>query len=170
MCQHHHHDHHDSHEHHCCGKCGGHCGCHSLTLTEREQAFVRCLAQMPFLPVARFLLRSTKSEHLESVALAPAYILDAEDTMEHVKETGAVLHELEEKGLITLDYDVPLQNYDYQVYFHSAVYQSFQQTVEEAKTRPDFLYNIGIMELGSIALTQRGYEIADRLKSATSIA
>ena len=167
MCHHHHHD---SHGHHCCGKCSGHCGCGSLTLTTREQAFIRCLAQLPFLPVAQFLLRSTKSEHLEAIALAPVYILDPEDTIDHIKETGIVLRGLEEKGLITLDYDVPLQNYDYQTYHSSAVYHSFQQTVEEAKTRSDFLYNIGVMELGSMALTQRGYEIADRLKEDASIA
>ena len=167
MCHHHHHD---SHEHHCCGKCGGHCGCGSLSLTEREQAFIRCLTQVPFLPVAQFLLRSTKSEHLEAIALAPVYILDPEDTMEHIKETGIILHGLEEKGLITLDYDVPLQNYDYKTYHDSAVYQSFRQTVEEAKARPDFLYNIGIMELGSMALTQRGYGVADRLSKKASIA
>lgn len=167
MCQHHHHD---SGKRHCCGKCGGHCGCHSLALTEREQAFIRCLKQLPFLPVAQFILHSTKSEHLEAVALAPVYILDAEDTIEHIKETGALLRELEEKGLITLDYEVPLQDFDYQVYYESAVYQSFLQTVTEAKKKTDFLYNIGIMELGSMALTQYGYEIADQLKDSASIA
>lgn len=168
MCHHHHH--HGSHEHQCCGKCHGHCGCSTLTLTPREQAFIRCLKQIPFLPIAQFLLRSTKSEHLESIALAPVYILDPEDTLAHIKETGSVLKGLEEKGLITLDYDIPLQNYDYQSYHCSAAYCSFQQTVDEAKTRPNFLYNIGVMELGSMALTQRGYEISDQLMEDISIA
>ena len=167
MCHHHHHG---SEEHHCCGKCGGHCGCRSLTLTEREQAFIRCLAQLPFLPVAQFLLRSTKSEHLESVALAPVYILDPEDTIEHIKETGIVLQGLEDKGLITLDYDTPLQNHDYHTYHNSFAYRFFRQTAEDAKEHPEFLYDIAIMELGSMALTQRGYDVADRLRKDVSIA
>lgn len=150
------------HRHHCCGNCGGG-HCHSLTLSEREQAFLRCLGQIPYLPVARFLLRSIKSAHLESVALAPVYLLDAEDSMEHVKESGNLLLALEEKGLITLDYEEKLQGCDYETYYCSEVYHSFLDTVAEAKLHMDFLYDIGIMECGSMALTERGYAAVDAL-------
>lgn len=164
MCNHHHH--HEGEGHHCCGGCGG-CCCHHTALTEREEAFIRCLAQIPYLPVTRFLLRSTKSEHLESVALEPVYLLDIGDSMEHVQESGNVLRSLEEKGLITLDYDAPLQGYDYQTFLDSHVYRYFQETVEEAKARQDFLYDIGVMEQGSMALTQRGYAAADLIDAST---
>ena len=164
MCHHHHH--HEGEDHHCCGGCGG-CCCGRSALTEREQAFIRCLAQVPYLPVVRFLLRSTKSEHLEAIALEPVYLLDTGDSMEHGQESGDVLRGLEEKGLITLDYDAPLQGYDYQIFLDSHVYRFFQETVEEAKSRQDFLYDIGVMEQGSMALTQRGYAAADLIDAST---
>lgn len=162
--KHHHHCNHESKSHRCCGGC---CKKHRqpITVTKREFAFLERLAQIPFLPVARFLLRSTKSEHLASVALAPVHLLDAKDSMELVKHNGKLLHDLEHKGLITIDYDIKLKGFDYQSYYNSTVYLQFQETVAEAKAHPEFLYDIGIMECGSMALTARGYAAVDTLAS-----
>lgn len=160
----HHHEKHSAHSHdshHCCGGCGdchchdhhhGHGHSHGQELSEDEKGFLTYLAQYHYLPVTRFLLRSSKSSHLESVALAPVYLNYADDSLEQVKVMGKFLLGLEEKGLISLDYDEPLTGFDYKLYETSAIFASFQQTVLEAKENPEFLYDIGEIEYGSIAL------------------
>ncbi len=114
------------------------------------------LAQTPFLPLARFLLKSSKSEHLESVALAPVYINNKYDNMESVKSRSAILKNLASQGLITLDYNEPLVNGNYQDYLESELYIYFIQTVEQGKGKDGFLFDIPDIELGSIALTALG--------------
>ena len=80
----------------CTGDCGGCTGCaRELTLTEKEISFLRYMAQIPFLPVARALGEDT-----------PVYE-DGGDS----DENAVLLHCLEKKDLISLDYDLPLKNY-----------------------------------------------------------
>lgn len=145
----------DHHKEHSCGGC---CGHHQeeIQLSQEEIAFMNQLAQSPYLPLARFIVKSTKSDHLESVALAPVYINNRADSMEMVKHMGTVLKSLEGKGLITLDYELPLENGDYTDYSQSELYAYFKETVAQAKGKEEFLYDIPSLELGSIALTYLG--------------
>ena len=80
--------------------------------------------------------------------------------MKTVKEVGAFLQGLEDIGLVTLDYDIPLNGYGYEEYKTSALYEYFCATVAEGASKPDFLGNIPVLELGSIALTETGEQIA----------
>lgn len=59
-------------------------------------------AEIPFLPVAR---RRDSEE--------PVYLEEREKTVE---EYGEILSWLRLKGLISLDYDMPLSNFDYTAY------------------------------------------------------
>lgn len=164
------HDHSDDEqkEGHSCGGC--HCGHHQteIEITEEEMVFLTQLAQTPYLPLARFVLRSTKSSHLASVALAPVYLDQKTDMMEMVKSKGAVLESLAHKGVITLDYDEPLENGDYTAYSASELYAYFTETVAEgkAKGKDDFLFDTPSLELGSIALTDVGRQVIQLLDKA----
>lgn len=81
--------------------------------------------------------------------------------MKTVKEAGTFLQKLEDLGLITLDYDMPLKGYSYEEYKTSTLYEYFRATVAEGASRPNFLGDTPVLELGSIALTEEGKKIAD---------
>ena len=88
------------HQEHCNCSCGHHQEHHSLHphgggLTEAQTAFLHELEHHHFLPVARFLIESSREDDFSSVALAPVYLRGPEESMEWVKETGAMLLELE---------------------------------------------------------------------------
>ena len=84
----------------CSGNCVSCSGCaRELVLTESEIAFLEELAQIPFLPVARFMGDDK-----------PAF--PEKDT----PEMTLLLQCLEKKGLISLDYDKPLRGCDYGAY------------------------------------------------------
>ena len=90
-----------------CGHCSGNCsacnGCAgALELTQGELSFLRQLGQIPFLPVAR------KADSIE-----PVYL---EDTDYSQEEYSLIMQCLEKKGLITLDYALPLARFDYAAY------------------------------------------------------
>ena len=86
---------------HDCGSCGG-CGGGALELTEREIALLGRFAQLPFLPVAR------RYDGETPVCL--------EDGPEEAETLAGAIAGLFLKGLIRLDYDLPLSNYDYREY------------------------------------------------------
>ena len=153
---------HDHQEQGCC--CSHSQGEHgSVTLSHAQVELLSTLAQVSYLPLTQLLLKSTKSDHLEAVALSPVYLEDSGESMEQVKQTGEMLLELEEYGLISLDFDLELKGYDYQLYLDSAVFALLQQTVEEGRGREDFLYDLAEVERGSMALTNLGYAVVDRL-------
>ena len=84
----------------CSGNCASCSGCaRELVLTEAEIAFLEELAQIPFLPVARFMGGDKPS-------------FPEKDT----PEMSLLLQCLEKKGLISLDYDKPLRGCDYGAY------------------------------------------------------
>ena len=84
----------------CSGNCGSCSGCaRELVLTEAEIAFLEELAQIPFLPVARHMGEDK-----------PAF--PEKDT----PEMTLLLQCLEKKGLISLDYHLPLRGCDYGAY------------------------------------------------------
>ena len=93
----------------CCGNCGG---CGELILSEGEIDMLRLLAQIPFLPVAR------KADSVE-----PVY---PEDPTE---ETSLILQCLEKRGLISIDYDKPLKNFDASAYEAYPIRGSFALTL-----------------------------------------
>jgi len=84
-----------------CGGCCGGCG-RELVLTPGEAAMLRRFAEIPFLPVAR---RRDGEE--------PVYLEERERSAEEYSE---ILSWLALKGLISLDYDLPLSNFDYAAY------------------------------------------------------
>ena len=140
----------------CKGGCGKCCAVKAISLTAEEQEFLSRLSQTPFLEVVRFIMKSTKSEHLELVALAPVHIYGGDDSMEQVKKTASVLKSLQDYGIIEIDYDLPITNYDYKSYKKSDVYMSFVEAIEEGKTKEKFIFDIPHMECGSLALTEIG--------------
>ena len=104
----------------CSGNCASCSGCaRELVLTEAEVAFLEELAQIPFLPVARHMGEDK-----------PAF--PEKDT----PEMTLLLQCLEKKGLISLDYDLPIRGCDYGSY----------------------------PIRGSLALTQRGQSVLELLQ------
>lgn len=105
----------------CSGSCGSCSGCgKSLELTEAELDFLKELGQIPFLPVGRSLGEITPIDP------------EAEDR----EMSSLVLQCLEKKGLISLDYDMPLKGCDY----------------------------AGLPIQGSMALTERGQKVLELLE------
>lgn len=149
------------HDESCC--CHNHDHSHNhvpVEATENQKDFLHQLNHRHYLPVARFTLCDSREEDFVSTALAPVFIRSAADDMETVKEAGAFLQNLEDMGLITLDYDIPLNGYAYEEYKESALYKYFLDTVAEGALKPGFLGDTPVLELGSIALTEAGEEIA----------
>ncbi len=109
----------------CNGGCSGCTGCAGrsgvLTLTPQEAQVLLRLAETPFLPIAR-------CPDWESPAFREA-----------PGDDGVVLVILERKGLVSLDYDMPLTNYDYAAYADCTIF-------------------------GSVALTARGQTAVDLLE------
>ena len=154
------HDHCDCHSH---GEEKGHtCGCHShvVELTAEEKQFLEYALSTQPVEVVRFLLRSSRSEHFETVAMAPVYMKTMDDSMGEVKDTAAMLKVLADYALIELDYDMPVEGFDYGRYEQSEAYIHFLQTVEEARANPNFVFDLGLMEKGRIILTPSGEKIA----------
>lgn len=91
---------------HSCGDCGHceKCG-NCLTLNEGELHMLQKLSQIPFLPVAR------KADSAD-----PVYLEDQNYT---VAEYSLILQSLNNKGLITLDYDIPIKG------LHSPNYSTY---------------------------------------------
>ncbi|QHI73669.1 hypothetical protein [Aminipila terrae] len=168
---------HTHHGHSCGCSCGGHghshdteqvqnCGsCHStkeqgpINLSREELEILLELKEFNYLPISEFIMSNSENHHIEFSSLAPVYIRDLKDTMETVRSIGSILKELEKKGLITLDYDIPLQGYDYTMHTESELYKYFIKTVEEGKNTPGFLCDRGDIEFGSAALTPLGESV-----------
>lgn len=86
----------------CCGSCGSCGGGRELWVTEGEVALLNRFAELAFLPVAR----RWDSED-------PMYL---EDGAEKAPLNGDLLKALQFKGLISIDYDMPLAGFDYAAY------------------------------------------------------
>ena len=111
----------------CSGNCASCGGCaRELTLTEGELALLDTFSRIPFLPVAR-----------KMGDLTPVYL---EQSDYSVEEYSLLLQCLEKKGLISLDYDQPLKNFD------DAAYAAYPIR-------------------GSMALTQRGQQVVELLQT-----
>ena len=105
-----------------CANCGGCAG--ELVLSQPELDMLYELAENAFLPVARNAGDNT-----------PVYL---EQQAETVEQYGLILLCLEKKGLISIDFDKPLQGADMSKYKNYPIH-------------------------GSMALTARGQEVLDIL-------
>lgn len=109
----------------CCGNCENCGGCAGeLVLSQPEIDFLGDLAENAFLPVAR-----------SAGDNAPVYLEDEKNTRE---QYSLILICLEKKGLISVDFDMPLAGADMSAYAGYPIH-------------------------GSIALTARGQEVLDVL-------
>lgn len=179
-------EHHHSHNH--SNHCGCSCGCHNhhredqrddeamiasienvdkLTLTNAQISVLLELYHCKYLPVSRFIMRSSVEEGAVFTALAPVYLTAANETLEDVKAMGKIFSSLAEKGLISLDYHLALSNYDYKLYTDSDVYHYFKETVNEGKSQEKFLCDIAEIELGSMEATEFGKQVTRRLIEET---
>jgi len=103
---------------HCSGSCSS-CGI-TLTVSEGELHLLRQLGQIPFLPVAR-----------RADDMVPVYREDDAYTQE---EYAIILQLLEQKRLISIDYDQPLRGYDMSAYQKYPVHGSFALTARGQQT------------------------------------
>ena len=97
---------------HNCASCGG-CAA-TLELTEGELEILGLLAQVAFLPVAR-----------RPDDFVPVFL---EGDCRSREEYSLILQCLEKKGLISLDYDKPLANFDMSAYAGWKVHGSMALT------------------------------------------
>ena len=120
-------------------------------LNEVAAGFMHLLHTHKFLPCARFVVKSSKEPDFTNVALAPVFIDGGEEEVMVLRAIGEVLMGLEHHGFVSIDYDIPLNNFDYSYFKESKAYKLFEQTVAEAKGKPGFLGDIADIEFGSIA-------------------
>lgn len=156
------HDHSHEHEHahdHSCG-----CGCHGSSASATPKAadtrlsanqihFLQHLYHYKALPVAQYIMKSSQNSEFEVVALSPVFIRDPHDSMDLIKEAGRFLLTLEDKGMLTLDYDYELSGYAYEEYSCSDSFQYFCTTVEEGRKIEGNFGDTAHLERGSMALT-----------------
>ena len=109
-----------------CGGCSGCSGCGgAMELTAGEIRMLLELGQIPFLPVARNMGDDV-----------PVYLEETEYTPE---EYSLILQCLQKRGLISVDYDLPLKG------FSGKTYETYPIR-------------------GSFALTQRGQQVVELLE------
>lgn len=166
-CNHEHHHHHEeSQPAHQCGCAQGGCGgggcCGSaaqdITFTKEEREFLLELIERQFLPMAQFVVKSSHTHEFEMVALSPVYLEDGGATMEEVRQTGDMLLRLEDLGLLTLDFDVPMDGGSYEIYEESALFAYLKETVAEGAKLGSYLGDIPVVERGSIGITEACYQ------------
>ena len=132
-------------------------------MTVLQQNMLLGLYERRYLPVACFAMTRAGEASVYAIALAPVYLTSPADSLDDIKALGKSLSQLEEAGLITLDYDLPLQGYDYDEYKRASVYDLFVRTVAEGSAQPDSLFDTPLLELGSMALTERGIKAVEAM-------
>lgn len=141
----------------CCATCKG--GCrrrYQIILTEEEAALLRLFAASPYLPAARFVMKSSKTPHATNIALAPVFLLSPEDDVKRAAHTAQLLLSLEDKGLIQIDYEMPLENANEEEFTSSPLFAYFTDTVLEGANRFHSVFDVAALELGSMGLTAIG--------------
>lgn len=131
-----------------------------MELKDKELVLLWEIKLRNSVPVVRFELRSSVERELVSVALSNVLLTTQEDTMETVKETGAMLQALEDQGLIRIDYHLAVTvKSDYDNFGESSLYQYFCKTVEESRSNPKFLFDTPYLKRGRVTLTAKGERI-----------
>lgn len=143
----------------CCSSGGGCCQTSKKVLdiaglSAEEKSFLDQLAKVQYLPLAEFVMKSSKESDFSTLALSPVFIEDTLESMDFIKLKGKFLKKLEEKNFITLDYDIELENYDYKEFLQSDCFDYFKKTVAEGATKENFLGDTAHLSKGSMALTQ----------------
>ncbi len=131
-------------------------------LSIAENNVLMGLMEREKLPVARFALTASKAHHAYAVALEPVYIADPGDSLEQVKAYGALFAGMEDKGLISIEYDAPLDGYAYAEYRQSSAYGTLPRRPprrRRAASRSD----TPVLELGRMILTGKGRAVIDRM-------
>lgn len=134
----------------------------AIEVSGHELAILKTVQAVGCLPVARFVALKSDEDEVVIDCLSPVYLYETTDTMEEVKVMGAVLRGLEDKGLLSLDYDLPIRDFDYSLYTDSELYAYFTRTIAEAKGREGFLCDTPDIELGSMAVTELGEQVCCR--------
>lgn len=171
-------------EHQCCG-----CGCHQSTesnqspcnsccqslpedsknplhveISPSEEILLKKLAQCPFLPMAHYLLTSTQSHHLKNIALSHVFLESGEETIPQIKETAQTLLELEERDIVSMDFDTPLEGTEEGLFTNSLSYKLLLDTIKDGASREDFIFDQSEIQFGSVCLTALGDIIVDQLE------
>ena len=167
--EHHHHEHgcscgcgHDHDHEHPYGRVPVTADAESIEISGREKAILQTILAVGCLPVARLIATKSDEEEVVIDCLSPVYLYETSDTLDEVKEIGALLRRLSDLGLLTLDYDRPIADFDYSLYTESDLFAYFVRTIDEARGREGFLCDTAEMELGSMAVTPLGHEVCCR--------
>ncbi|WP_409969493.1 hypothetical protein RFF05_06150 [Bengtsoniella intestinalis] len=160
-----------------CG-CGGHdhahgegCGCggheeatpmytyNQEPLSDAQKTFLQQMAQCCYLPVARYVVKSSKESDFQMGAFGPAFIQGDHHSRMELEQVRLFLTELEHLGLLSLDYDIPLDGYDYGIYGESEVFTQLKEAVADSQGKAGFLGDIATYEEGSMALTEAAMDL-----------
>lgn len=144
---------HENHDHNC-----------KVETTDNQKEMLEFINRYLYLPVAKFVISSTKEHDFRVVALDDVFLKSVHQTMEETKQMCKILKELENQNLITIDYDILIDGYNYDEYNQSDIYKYFCKTVEEGKEKPNFLGDTASLEFGSIALTCKAQSYIESLE------
>lgn len=123
-----------------CAGCGG-CGIQK-PMTALEAHLLSTFTQLPFQPVCRLTA--------ENLAIAPFFLQREEDGAEEIEALGRALGSLAARGLISIDYEEPLQGCGYEEYHNSLLITALREATDQWK-----------LETGSMALTGKGLALLD---------
>ena len=135
-----------------------------MRLTEMQEELLLCMRGARF-PMARFELHNDAEKELVMTALDNVYMEHPEEEMGLVKKRGEALRGLEERGLISIDFDAPVWLAgDHIVYYKSKIYELLCHTALEAsRTVEGCLFNLPVLRKGYAELTPRGRQETRRL-------
>ena len=84
------------------------------------------LTSVLYLPIGQFILLPQGADWTEgTVILSPVLLNDEHDTLEAAAARADALVSLARKGLITLDFGIPLSNCTYEVFYRSDLFREF---------------------------------------------
>jgi hypothetical protein len=128
-------------------------------LSIAENNVLMALSERGALPVAQFSLTSSREAQAYAVAMEPVYVARAEDSLEDIREYGALFAGLEEKGLIDIDYDFPCPATPTANTTPPAPGDALWRPPPKRRRAASLRH--AKLELGAITLTQRGEETVD---------
>ncbi len=135
----------------------------NLNLTQEEKKILLNMEQEKRFPIVRLELHSSQEEAVNT-ALNYVWITDENDSMELVKERGAAMKSLMEKGLVFIDYTIKVWVAgDYDVYYKSKIYEFLCHTVMENSKHPNTIFDLPYMRKGYANLTFKGEKLAVQL-------
>lgn len=128
----------------------------SPVLSPEELALLKEIAASSRYAVANFELRSSGNDEIYTGAMEHVHLLAPDEEMTPVVERGEVLQNLEDKGLISLNYDLcAYVKKDYVIFKESKLWKELEDAVAEAKEQ-HFTFDLLHMEKGLAELTVKG--------------